>query len=75
MFHTGDPNHYTIDMGGPTAEKEQYELVGFYFEDIIQNFEQRKVKDNKGVTRIRKSKKTRQYNYQKKRDKRTNNDL
>ena len=52
-----------------------FELVGFYFEDIIQNFEQKKLKDNKGVTRIRKSKKTRQYNCQKKRDKRTNNDL
>jgi hypothetical protein len=31
-----------------------FELVGFYFEDIIQNLEQRKVEDNKGVTRIRK---------------------
>jgi hypothetical protein len=52
-----------------------YELVGFYFEDIIQNFEQKKLKDNKGITRISNSKKTRQNNCQKKRDKRTNNDL
>jgi hypothetical protein len=31
--------------------------------------------DTKGVIRIRKSKKNRQYNGQKKRDKKTNNDL
>jgi hypothetical protein len=34
-----------------------------------------KVKDTKGVIRIRKSKKDRQCNGQKKEDKRTNNDL
>ena len=33
------------------------------------------LEDNKGVLRIRKSKKDRQHNDQKKKDKRTNNDL
>ena len=50
-------------------------LVECYFEDIIQNWKKEKFEDNKEVTRIRKSKNTRQYNCQKKRDKRTNKDL
>ena len=36
---------------------------------------QEEFKDTKGVIRIRKSKKDRQHNDQKKKDKRTNNDL
>jgi hypothetical protein len=52
-----------------------YELAGFYFEDIVQIWNKEKFEDNKGVTRIRKSKKNRQYICQKKRDKRTNNEL
>ena len=42
----------------------------FYFSIVKAEFE-----DTEGVIRIRKSKKNRQHNCQKKKDKRTNNDL
>jgi adenylate cyclase class IV len=42
----------------------------FYFSIVKEEFE-----DTEGVIRIRKSKKNRQHNCQKKKDKRTNNDL
>ena len=43
--------------------------------EIFENREEKELEDIKGVIRIRKSKKDRQHNGQKKKDKRTNNDL
>ena len=59
----GTIQHYTQTQ---IQEKEQR----FYFSIVKKEFE-----DIEGVIRIRKSKKNRQYNCQKKKDKRTNNDL
>ena len=59
----GTIQHYTQTH---IQEKEQR----FYFSMVKEEFE-----DIEGVIRIRKSKKNRQYNCQKKKDKRTNHDL
>ena len=47
----------------------------FSFQSIIYVDSQEEFEDTKGVIRSRKSKKDRQYNVRKKRDKMTNNDL
>ena len=47
----------------------------FSFQSIISVDSQEEFEDTKGVIRSRKSKKDRQYNVRKKRDKMTNNDL
>ena len=53
-----------------------YELLSSPMsEDLVFNNIKEQLKDTKGVIRSRKSKFDRQYNGQKKKDKRTNNDL